>query len=456
MPNLLVAPQSPPGANATTSSSPLPDRFEKDVNNAGGYYADGAYVAIPDSDNISRTRTVSGNTARVDAGQSGVDLDLDPQEAYYVNLLRRFTALSIVLRSPVPAHISSSLVPVDIIHSVRKWRWVLLHRQPTMAFLSQLSQESVVNGLAALESLLQRGELRKKDGRRLGAWAWSLLAKCREVGEMGSEEVGVLRGLGKMAWWVMREMKAGIGRKEEEVVETVEVNEGIEEKEEMVEVSEEIENGVDDGVVEEGEVQSERNEQGSDDDGNDDHDVDGKNYRDIISPSHTTPTSIGNAFTATATAVDQTAIKSSPGSPNLLPTEHSNGHQHPLSSPSRHPTSNNNPSDPVLAAAQQRLLALLSPSSPSPHSSSSRERQLLSQEQEQPAPQQRISGKQTEREDHGVEEGKDEVQVETETETETQTEKQLRINATLDMILTIVGERYGQRDLLIGRGFWGE
>ena len=228
MPNLLVAPQSPPATNIITSNSNSPDRYHKNTGNEGGYYADGAYVAVPVVDNTSQIGTVSGNNAaaRVDMG-SGVDLDLDPQEAYYVSLLHRFTALRTDLRSPFPADCSSSSISGEIIHSIRKWRWVLLHRQPTMKFLCQLPQESVVNGIAALETLLQRGELRKKDGHWLGAWAWGLLAKCREVGEMGSEEVGVLRGLGKMAWWGLREIKAGIKGVEEEgeEVETGEVDE---------------------------------------------------------------------------------------------------------------------------------------------------------------------------------------------------------------------------------------
>lgn len=387
-------------------------------------------MAIPGVGTISPTRTVTGSAARVDK-ELGIDLDPDPQEAYYISLLRRFTALSVTLRSPLPADASSSLSSGDIIHSIRKWRWVLLHRQPTMTLLSQLPQESVVNGLAALESVLQRGELRKKDGQRLGAWAWGLLARCREVGEMGSEEVGVLRGLGKTAWWVMREIKAGIE----------EVNE------------EEIEDGVDDGVEdgevrsEEGEVRSEEDEQGLDDD--DDHDVDGENTEGLESPNHVTPTSFNDAF-ATA-AIDQTTITSSPGYPNLVPTEPPNGHQNPSSSPPRDPPSND-PSDPLLAAAQQRLLALLSPFSPSPHSSSFEERRLPPEEQQQqkPSSPHHISSKYTEGRENGVDGGNDEV------DTETEKEKQVRINATLDMILTIVGERYGQKDLLIGRGFWGE
>ena len=54
------------------------------------------------------------------------------------------------------------------------------------------------------------------------------------------------------------------------------------------------------------------------------------------------------------------------------------------------------------------------------------------------------------------------VEMEVENENETENVKHrlniINTNATamLDMILTIVGEGYGQRDLLVGRGFWGD
>lgn len=514
MPNLLVAPQSPPPTNASsTRSSASPDRCNRNISIArgGGYYADGAYVAVPDVDNVSRTRTFTGNAA----GESEIDLDLDPQEAYYLSLLNRFTALEIILRSPPsPDATSSSSIPLDIIHSIRKWRWVLLHRQPTMKLLSYLPQESVINGLAALESLLQRGELRQKDTgerlQRLGAWAWGLLAKCREVGEMGSEEVGVLRGLGKIAWWAMREIKAGVG-----VGGTEEEEEEEEEQEETEDVNEEgeMEDGVDD-EVEEGEVQSERDQQGSD--GGDDHDVnddmDVENHQDSISPNHVTwstsiitdNTSITNTSVHHHTQTTTTNININPSSlskssPPKSPPPPStvvpisivlpNGHQHqqqnqsqnqnpspsPFSSsaslsPSRDRSqdgdsvvcnnndniNNNNkieplgPADPValadpvvLAAAQQHLLKLLEPDGP--NEQKQQEPALLPSSQHMS-----VSG------NHHSKSG--ENGVDTEAKVEAEVVNQLKINmiATLDMILTIVGERYGQRDLLVGRGFWGD
>jgi hypothetical protein len=42
--------------------------------------------------------------------------------------------------------------------------------------------------------------------RRIGAWAWGLLGKCREVGQLASEEVGEIRDLGKRAVKILRKL----------------------------------------------------------------------------------------------------------------------------------------------------------------------------------------------------------------------------------------------------------
>ena len=78
-----------------------------------------------------------------------------------------------------------------------------------MILLVQLTQESVICGLEVLESLLTLANLRGIKGKRIGAWIWGLLGRCREVGQMGSEEVGVLRNLGKQAIWLLRRISAG-------------------------------------------------------------------------------------------------------------------------------------------------------------------------------------------------------------------------------------------------------
>lgn len=526
VPNLLVAPRSPLAANTTAkSNSSSPDRYYNNTSNGGGYYADGAYVAVPDVDNVGRNGRVAGNAAASgDRESSGGDVELDPQEAYYISLLERYTALENTLRSPPVAEFSTP-PSVESIHSIRKWRWVLLHRRPTMGFFSQLPQESIINGLAALESLLQRGDLRKNVAQRseqlqrlqrlqrLGAWPWGLLAKCRDVGEMGSEEVGVLRGLGKMAWWVMREIKAGVGDgvMGEEGEEEEDEKEGGEEDGEIRDEEIKDEDGADDGAEEEGEVHSGADEEdsGDDDDGDNSHEdnMNVENDQDLISSSnHIPPPSITTNASTTITATisdpnpttDTTNINvhpssllsSLPRSPPKIPSPQppppsmetpipiSNGRTYspsPLSpsgdrdqgSPVCHNNDENEPSDPDLAAARQRLLnQLISTSKPKmdePDQRSELQNPAKLEEQQHqystlPPPSQYNHipiPNSNESTTHEINNEQQENQQEDDEEEE-KTKMTMSISATMDMILTIVGERYGQRDLLVGRGFWGE
>ena len=80
--------------------------------------------------------------------------------------------------------------------------------------MHQLSQEisyeaMMTKGFDVLEDLISIRNLRGETGKFLGAWAWGLLAKCRELGCMDSEEVGVLRKLGKKVVYVLRRITAG-------------------------------------------------------------------------------------------------------------------------------------------------------------------------------------------------------------------------------------------------------
>ena len=107
-----------------------------------------------------------------------------------------------------------------------------------MRALVSLDQETVVFALSVLADVLTKANLLDRRWRgNLGAWSWGLLARCREVGTLGSEDVGVLREVGKQAGWVMRRVVVEAGSwgggavEEEELEEEMEV---IEEEEEEV------------------------------------------------------------------------------------------------------------------------------------------------------------------------------------------------------------------------------
>ncbi|KAK4693619.1 hypothetical protein P7C71_g3821, partial [Lecanoromycetidae sp. Uapishka_2] len=342
VPNLLVAP----------SSSAISAQNEDLYRDYGqGFYSDGAYTAAPHPSSDLRH-------APAHAGQQEEE-DIDPQEAYYTSLCARFTALSQILQTTPPVTATSSTKPPRFYWTTRQWRMRTLRTTPTMALLAQLSHEMVIHGLTNLESTLTLKNLKAGNGKNVGAWAWGLLARCRDIGQMGSEEVGVLRDLGKKAVWLLRRIAAGeVGDEEGHDMGDEDAEEGGEEDEE------EGEEGVQGVGKDEAEETIDQN-------GNDIAD-DGKNSLEEVAE----------------------------------PVENE---------------------EQLLAEARERMLSSLPPSS---------------QAQDGVEPE-RSGG----------------VEAETAAEQPIFTGSelsQLALHATLDMLVTIIGECYGQRDLLDRRLLWDE
>ncbi|KAI4257772.1 MAG: hypothetical protein L6R42_005465 [Xanthoria sp. 1 TBL-2021] len=166
-----------------------------------GYYDDGAYTAMP--------LPLADGTTKIEG-----DEDIDPQEAYYAHLCEQLQSLHTALHAsppPLAPNESTAAIAAKLNDgaSSRIWRMTLLYTQPTSTLLSQLDQDTVIAGIAALEKYMAWKTLEKES--YLGAWAWGLLARCREVGMMGSEDVGVIRDLGKKARAMVRLLAAGLG-----------------------------------------------------------------------------------------------------------------------------------------------------------------------------------------------------------------------------------------------------
>ena len=198
VPNLLVALTSP--ANEHNDEG-----FYEDYPQ--GYYADGAYTAV----------TYPSAGADRQAREDDKEEDVDPQEAYYSALCARFAALSSILQeSPSAANKTSHLPPIS---RRKEWRNTILRIPPENTVLAQIQQDHVILGLDLMEDILTASNLRSSHGKNIGAWVWGLLARCREIGMMGSEEVGVLRKLAKKAVWLLRRMAAGEVIEEERAIE---------------------------------------------------------------------------------------------------------------------------------------------------------------------------------------------------------------------------------------------
>ena len=140
--------------------------------------------------------------------------DEDPQEAYYESLGARFLDLRNHLRLPPPVDTLGDFSAAQTLASLKeasydKLRYTFLYTTPSMRVLARMQQETIMRCLQYAETLLQRKSMQgQESGRNLGAWCWGLLAKCREVGEMTSDDVSVLRELGKKAVTLGRKMRS--------------------------------------------------------------------------------------------------------------------------------------------------------------------------------------------------------------------------------------------------------
>lgn len=174
-----------------------PDRsiYEDGTGDSRGYYADGAYVGkvTPIGDSESRPQ--------------------EAQAAYFESLVRRFRKLHDQL-STIPPQIVidgiSSNHPSHMTNSredMRSWRWRLFNTDPQPAQLAIMDKSTVFKLLRLI--LTNNGALGGKTiiSSRLSRWIWGLLAKVPVSGELMSEEVGLIREIGKRAVWLGVEMR---------------------------------------------------------------------------------------------------------------------------------------------------------------------------------------------------------------------------------------------------------
>lgn len=393
MPNLLVAPLSP--------TSPANDPYREYEQ---GYYADGAYTAVPD---LSPTGT----------GGNGIDEeDVDPQEAYYVSLCDRFAALSSALRL-TPHILAASTTSSAFNPSSRaSWRRFIVNMQPTSLILSHLRQEEVMHGLEVLETVLSTANLQRH--KNIGLWAWGLLARCREVGQMSSEEVGVLRDLGKKAIAVLRGVTAGL-------------------------YEDHSENGENEDRDEDrGEEEAERKANA-----NVDADAHAHAHADAHADTHADAHANAHADAQTAAHADACADACADADADVDADANVHVSESPFSLKDS-PASSLDDSSHLVEAAKEFLLKSLAVDSPEEVAIT--ETRSLGSQPARVSKSERDSGLV---EEQNIAESGSPIHTSGKQE---DNEKSVKMHATLDMIITIVGELYGQKDLLPGRLLWDE
>ncbi|KAH6706476.1 hypothetical protein DL95DRAFT_467214 [Leptodontidium sp. 2 PMI_412] len=363
IPNLLVAPKTSP-------SSDNRDIYEDGVGDFRGWYADGAYIAHLDP---AAPTEASGEEEE----------DEDPRLAYFDSILTRYQTLRDQLSQTPPRYVLEKLgrdhpTHVDKMNRdlTRFWIKKMRNVDPKAAQLACFDKGSVLR----LLRLLTQGTLLKRGlGVEMGIsrWIWSLLARLPERGELSSEEIGVVRELGKKAVLV------GLGLKE---------------KEEWAEGIREVERGFD-------------GDEGGEGAGDGDV-VNEEILLDVVDGDEAGEVAEENGYSKHA----------------LTMQEEGNFTTESLENPDESP-------DP-LAAAKARILANL-PAEPAAQS----EKYSVGNDLGFEPVQEPIIGP---------------IQPEKSTVPEPVFDAKTNTKATVDMILTVAGEVYGQRDLLEFRGQWGD
>ncbi|PHH54571.1 hypothetical protein CFIMG_003371RA [Ceratocystis fimbriata CBS 114723] len=167
----------------------------------GGYYEDGAYTAAP--------KAVLAEDQHVEIDPKQVLSDV-----YYSSILDRFHALRGVLHRPPPKHLVEAL-PKTHGHFVGTfgprsstfvlWNKRLLDFDPHPAQLASMEKDGVLRILRVIMGgkFLRRGhDVRERTAR----WIWALLARLPDAGQMQHTEIAWIRDLGRRAVLMTRSL----------------------------------------------------------------------------------------------------------------------------------------------------------------------------------------------------------------------------------------------------------
>lgn len=148
---------------------------------------------------------VNVNKTTVTSPEGGLP---EAQTTCYDLLRHRFRLLRSTLRCAPPA---DAIAALDDSHPIslprgheaarKVWRRLILSVDPHMTQLACMDSHSVLGALGIVARELS-DVVRQQNAvsiRRMGAWTWGILGKCREVGELSTEDVGAIRDLGKRA-----------------------------------------------------------------------------------------------------------------------------------------------------------------------------------------------------------------------------------------------------------------
>ncbi|KFZ13685.1 hypothetical protein V502_06483 [Pseudogymnoascus sp. VKM F-4520 (FW-2644)] len=167
--------------------------YDDGVGDSRGFYSDGAYTAAPDPQPDTPGNIPPAKHLRT---------------KYFEKILERFAHLREQLGNTPPDHVVEKL---DQNHDsymsasapdYRKWRWRVINTEPMNAQLARMDRATSLKLLRLLtnDKLGMGGSTIPSE--RLSRWIWGVLARLPDSGELNSEEIGLVRDLGKRAVWL--------------------------------------------------------------------------------------------------------------------------------------------------------------------------------------------------------------------------------------------------------------
>ncbi|KAF2965579.1 hypothetical protein GQX73_g7979 [Xylaria multiplex] len=241
IPHVLVAKKAGPSLPPHVSRGNSEDRegqqtdrtiYEDGVGDFRGYYQDGAYVARPDGDcgeDEDYDNEDLEATEQDEQGEAKSESDDDPdlsesaedrphnssadeiRDAYFASIRGRYISLRKLLQVDPPGSALRALPvtnPTEVgewrrgVDTFQKWEGRLRGTDPLPAQIASMHKDSVFRLLRILltcKFLRKRTQLRERTSR----WVWALLARLPDRGELDYMEVGWIRELGKRAVLLM-------------------------------------------------------------------------------------------------------------------------------------------------------------------------------------------------------------------------------------------------------------
>ncbi|KAF3941318.1 hypothetical protein ABW19_dt0202576 [Dactylella cylindrospora] len=152
--------------------------YSESESDSSAYYYDGAYIARP-------VPTLPASVVQETPVPPRV-ISLEWHESLIANFKATREAILVTPYDdpeiPFPAH------PIE-------WREYMTSHQPSLPVLQTISSESAIKALKHIRKNLGWANVHEWQGK----WVWALLARVNDVGILMNEEVSVLRELGKKA-----------------------------------------------------------------------------------------------------------------------------------------------------------------------------------------------------------------------------------------------------------------